>query len=49
MQFTAADDDERLAVAYNKDMQEDKEAVFNAFDTTDDCLEVSAIVLKTSH
>jgi argininosuccinate lyase len=35
-----------LPLAYNKDMQEDKEAVFDAFDTTQRCLEVSAIVLR---
>jgi argininosuccinate lyase len=35
-----------LPLAYNKDMQEDKEAVFDAFDTTRTCLEVSAIVLR---
>ncbi len=34
-----------LPLAYNKDMQEDKEAVFAAFDTTHACLEVSALVL----
>ena len=35
-----------LPLAYNKDMQEDKEAVFDAFDTTNACLEVSALVLR---
>ena len=35
-----------LPLAYNKDMQEDKEAVFDAFDTTRACLEVSALVLR---
>ena len=35
-----------LPLAYNKDMQEDKEAVFDAFDTTQTCLEVSALVLR---
>ena len=35
-----------LPLAYNKDMQEDKEAVFDAFDTTQACLEVSALVLR---
>ncbi|HEV7681943.1 MAG TPA: argininosuccinate lyase [Pyrinomonadaceae bacterium] len=35
-----------LPLAYNKDMQEDKEAVFDAFDTTKACLEVSALVLR---
>jgi argininosuccinate lyase len=34
-----------LPLAYNKDMQEDKEAVFDAFDTTVISLEVSTIVL----
>ena len=35
-----------LPLAYNKDMQEDKEAVFDAFDTTEACLELSALVLR---
>jgi argininosuccinate lyase len=35
-----------LPMAYNKDMQEDKEAVFDAFDTTRDCLRISATVLR---
>jgi argininosuccinate lyase len=35
-----------LPLAYNKDMQEDKEAVFDAFDTTTSCLEVSALVFR---
>jgi len=35
-----------LPLAYNKDMQEDKEAVFDAFDTTAACLEVSSLVLR---
>jgi argininosuccinate lyase len=35
-----------LPLAYNKDMQEDKEAVFDAFDTVRDCLNVSATVLR---
>ncbi len=35
-----------LPLAYNKDMQEDKEAVFDSFDTTASCLEVSALVLR---
>ena len=35
-----------LPLAYNKDMQEDKEALFGAFDTTRVCLEVSALVLR---
>src|SRR5687768_8955667 len=35
-----------LPLAYNKDMQEDKEAVFDCFDTTSACLEVTATVLR---
>ncbi len=35
-----------LPMAYNKDMQEDKEAVFDTFDTTRDCLQISATVLQ---
>jgi argininosuccinate lyase len=35
-----------LPLAYNKDMQEDKEAVFDAFDTTTSCLQVAATVLR---
>ena len=35
-----------LPLAYNKDMQEDKEAVFDTLDTTRICLEVTAIVLN---
>jgi argininosuccinate lyase len=35
-----------LPLAYNKDMQEDKEAVFNSFDTVGACLEVTATVLR---
>ena len=34
-----------LPLAYNKDMQEDKEAVFDTVDTVRSCLRVSAIVL----
>jgi argininosuccinate lyase len=37
-----------LPLAYNKDMQEDKEAIFDAFDTTYACLEVSALVLRNT-
>jgi argininosuccinate lyase len=36
-----------LPLAYNKDMQEDKEAVFDAFDTVAPSLDVTATVLKT--
>lgn len=35
-----------LPLAYNKDMQEDKESVFEAADTTRACLEVTATVLR---
>lgn len=35
-----------LPLAYNKDMQEDKEAVFDTVDTLRSCLDVSAIVLN---
>lgn len=35
-----------LPTAYNKDMQEDKEAIFDAFDTTRDCLQIAAAVLR---
>ncbi|HWF88662.1 MAG TPA: hypothetical protein VN659_07490, partial [Pyrinomonadaceae bacterium] len=35
-----------LPLAYNKDMQEDKEAVFDAFDTVSSSLAVTATVLR---
>ena len=35
-----------LPLAYNKDMQEDKEAVFDAFDTVSACLKVATTVLR---
>jgi len=35
-----------LPLAYNKDMQEDKEAIFDAFDTVSDCLKVIATVFR---
>jgi argininosuccinate lyase len=38
-----------LPLAYNKDMQEDKEAAFDAFDTLYACLKVFAGMLKTVH
>ena len=43
-----------LPLAYNKDLQEDKEALFDAVDTVSACLAISATVLKnirvnTSH
>jgi argininosuccinate lyase len=34
-----------LPLAYNKDMQEDKEAVFDAYDTTRACLQMTSLVL----
>lgn len=34
-----------LPLAYNKDMQEDKEGLFDALDTWGDCLEMSAMAL----
>ena len=36
-----------LPLAYNKDMQEDKESIFDAFDTASHCLEVFTPMLKT--
>ena len=36
-----------LPLAYNKDMQEDKELIFDAFDTAKVCLQVFAPMLKT--
>jgi len=35
-----------LPLAYNKDMQEDKEAIFDIVDTVNNCLTVSATVLR---
>jgi argininosuccinate lyase len=35
-----------LPLAYNKDMQEDKEAVFDCFDTVSACLNVTSTVLR---
>jgi argininosuccinate lyase len=35
-----------LPMAYNKDMQEDKEAIFDVCDTTRDCLRITATVLQ---
>lgn len=35
-----------LPLAYNKDFQEDKEAVFDTFDTIQSCLEVTMLVLR---
>jgi len=36
-----------LPLAYNKDMQEDKEVAFDAFDTVKDCLHLFSGMLKT--
>ena len=38
-----------LPLAYNKDMQEDKEAVFDAVETVKMCLKVFAPMLETMH
>jgi argininosuccinate lyase len=35
-----------LPTAYNKDMQEDKEAIFDTHDTTRDCLQITATVMR---
>jgi argininosuccinate lyase len=37
-----------LPLAYDKDLQEDKEALFEAIDTTDACLRVAAVAVKTA-
>lgn len=37
-----------LPLAYNKDMQEDKEALFDSFDTVSDCLSLFAPMLETA-
>lgn len=37
-----------LPLAYNKDMQEDKEAIFDTADTVSACLEVAATVLRNT-
>ena len=34
-----------LPLAYNRDLQEDKEPVFDAFDTVDTCLDLAAVVV----
>jgi argininosuccinate lyase len=38
-----------LPLAYNKDMQEDKEAVFDIVDTLTSCLTITATVLRNIH
>ena len=35
-----------LPLAYNKDMQEDKEGIFDALDTWQDCLEIAVLALE---
>lgn len=37
-----------LPLAYNKDMQEDKEGIFDSVDTVADCLKIFADMLKTA-
>ena len=34
-----------LPLAYNRDLQEDKEPIFDAFDTVESCLELAAVVV----
>ena len=34
-----------LPLAYNRDLQEDKEPLFDAFDTVDACLDLAAVVV----
>ena len=34
-----------LPLAYNRDLQEDKEPIFNAFDTVETCLELASVVV----
>jgi argininosuccinate lyase len=36
-----------LPLAYNRDLQEDKEALFDAADTVGDCLSITAAMMKT--
>ena len=36
-----------IPLAYNKDMQEDKEAIFDALDTLDQCLKIFKPMLET--
>jgi argininosuccinate lyase len=35
-----------LPLAYNRDLQEDKQPIFNAFDTVEACLELAALVVQ---
>ncbi len=45
--YGPADRDEGHSLAYNKDMQEDKEATFDAFDTLFACLDMFTRMFKT--
>ncbi len=36
-----------LPLAYNKDMQEDKEAIFDSIDTVKNCLEIFTLMIRT--
>ena len=38
-----------LPLAYNRDLQEDKEAIFDAFDTVSACLELAAALVRDTH
>ncbi|MCG6485134.1 amino-acid acetyltransferase, partial [Vibrio parahaemolyticus] len=38
--------DKALPLAYNKDMQEDKEGLFDALDTWNDCMEMAALCFE---
>ncbi|MGK0219009.1 MAG: argininosuccinate lyase, partial [Planctomycetota bacterium] len=38
-----------LPLAYDKDLQEDKEALFDALDTTEACLVVTELVVRDAH
>ena len=35
-----------LPLAYNRDLQEDKEPIFDAFDTVEACLELAVVVVE---
>ena len=36
-----------IPTTYNKDLQEDKEALFDAVETTNDCIQIATGVLST--
>jgi argininosuccinate lyase len=38
-----------LPLAYNRDLQEDKEPLFDAFDTVESCLELATVVVEGAH